>query len=148
MIYKNTLLPIPCLKIQPSTKSCLAHNAYSTSAAFRKTFPLYFSLTFVAFVVLCLQKFMDAPFKTSWHAVIGVVWSTTSLSSFIGIFQTSDITRPQVGVLICRWISCIISALGEERKKMRTWIVCSSMCWGIFVVYISQPPCSSRYQKC
>ena len=124
MIYKNTLLPIPCLKIQSSTKSCLDHNAYSTSATFRKTFLLYFSLTFVAFVVLCLQKFMDAPFKTSWHAVIGVV------------------------VLICRWISYIISALGEERKKMRTWIVCSSMCWGIFVVYISQPPCSSRYQKC
>ncbi|CAB4271151.1 unnamed protein product [Prunus armeniaca] len=37
-------------------KSCLAHNAIATSATFRKTFPLYFSLTFVPFVVLRLQK--------------------------------------------------------------------------------------------
>ncbi|XP_071732235.1 uncharacterized protein [Rutidosis leptorrhynchoides] len=78
---------IPCSVIHPGTNSCLAHNAYATSATFRKTFPLYFSLTFVPFVVLRLQKFMEAPFKTSWNAVTGAVRSTAFLSSFVGIFQ-------------------------------------------------------------
>ncbi|KAI7727883.1 hypothetical protein M8C21_005868 [Ambrosia artemisiifolia] len=78
---------IPCSIIHPGTKSCLAQNAYATSNTFKKTFPLYFSLTFVPFVVLRLQKFMDAPFRTSWLAVIGAVRSTAFLSSFVGIFQ-------------------------------------------------------------
>lgn len=47
---------IPCSLIHAGTNSCLAHNANATAATFRKTFPLYFSLTFVPFVVLRLQK--------------------------------------------------------------------------------------------
>lgn len=47
---------IPCSVIHPDTKSCLVHNANAAKATFRKTFPLYFSLTFVPFVVLRLQK--------------------------------------------------------------------------------------------
>lgn len=47
---------IPCSIIHPDTNSCLAHNSKAASATFRKTFPLYFSLTFVPFVVLRLQK--------------------------------------------------------------------------------------------
>lgn len=46
----------PCSVIHPHTNSCLVQNATATSATFRKTFPLYFSLTFVPFVVLRLQK--------------------------------------------------------------------------------------------
>ena len=49
-------LIIPCSIIHPDTNSCLAHNTNAASATFRKTFPLYFSLTFVPFVVLHLQK--------------------------------------------------------------------------------------------
>lgn len=52
---------IPCSIIHPDTKSCLAHNANAASATFRKTFPLYFSLTFVPFVVLHLQKVHPSP---------------------------------------------------------------------------------------
>ena len=52
---------IPCSVIHPNTKSCLAHNANAASATFRKTFPLYFSLTFVPFVVLHLQKVHPSP---------------------------------------------------------------------------------------
>ncbi|KAJ8622393.1 hypothetical protein MRB53_030922 [Persea americana] len=69
------------------TKSCLTHNATAASATFRKTFPLYFSLTFVPFVVLRLQKFMESPARTCWLAVKGAVRSTTFLSAFVGIFQ-------------------------------------------------------------
>lgn len=47
---------IPCSIIHPGTNSCLAHQGKATSATFKKTFPLYFSLTFVPFVVLHLQK--------------------------------------------------------------------------------------------
>lgn len=65
---------IPCSVIHPDTNSCLAHNATATSATFRKTFPLYFSLTFVPFVVLHLQKVIffiqvvSFSFKLSFHA--------------------------------------------------------------------------------
>lgn len=47
---------IPCSIIHPETLSCLAHQVNATSTTFKKTFPLYFSLTFVPFVVLHLQK--------------------------------------------------------------------------------------------
>lgn len=47
---------IPCSIIHPHTSSCIAHNANALTATFRKTFPLYFSLTFVPFVILRLQK--------------------------------------------------------------------------------------------
>lgn len=47
---------IPCSIIHPDTNSCVAHNANAASSTFKKTFPLYFSLTFVPFVVLHLQK--------------------------------------------------------------------------------------------
>ncbi|GAV73390.1 hypothetical protein CFOL_v3_16876 [Cephalotus follicularis] len=78
---------IPCSIIHPDADSCLAHNANAASATFRKTFPLYFSLTFVPFVVLHLQKFMDAPARTCWLAIKGAVRSTGFLSAFVGIFQ-------------------------------------------------------------
>lgn len=78
---------VPCSVIHPDTHSCLAHNANAASATFRKTFPLYFSLTFVPFVVLRLQKFMESPIHTSWLAVKGAVRSTAFLSAFVGIFQ-------------------------------------------------------------
>lgn len=47
---------IPCSVIHPDLHSCLNHNAKAASATFRRTFPLYFSLTFVPYVFLHLQK--------------------------------------------------------------------------------------------
>jgi len=47
---------IPCSVIHPDRASCLAQNINVVSSTFKKTFPLYFSLTFVPFVVLHLQK--------------------------------------------------------------------------------------------
>jgi hypothetical protein len=47
---------IPCSAIHPDRASCLAQNINVVSSTFKKTFPLYFSLTFVPFVVLRLQK--------------------------------------------------------------------------------------------
>lgn len=50
---------IPCSVIHPDRASCLAQNVNVVSSTFKKTFPLYFSLTFVPFVVLRLQKVID-----------------------------------------------------------------------------------------
>jgi hypothetical protein len=47
---------IPCSVIHPDRASCLAQNVHVVSSTFKKTFPLYFSLSFVPFVVLRLQK--------------------------------------------------------------------------------------------
>ncbi|XP_048326477.1 uncharacterized protein LOC125421452 isoform X1 [Ziziphus jujuba] len=115
---------IPCSIIHPDTNSCLAHNADATTATFRKTFPLYFSLTFVPFVVLHLQKFMDAPARTCWLAVKGAVRSTAFLSAFVGIFQGVICLHRKVSPKdhkLVYWIAGGISALSVllEKKSRR-----------------------------
>ncbi|KAH9705817.1 TMEM135 C rich domain-containing protein [Citrus sinensis] len=98
---------IPCSIIHPDTDSCLGHNAKAASATFRKTFPLYFSLTFVPFVVLHLQKFMDSPARTCWLALKGAVRSTSFLSAFVGIFQ---------GVI------CVHRKIASKDHKLVFWV--------------------------
>ncbi|XP_051138193.1 uncharacterized protein LOC127256299 [Andrographis paniculata] len=115
---------IPCSIIHPDTESCLVHNANAASATFRKTFPLYFSLTFVPFVFLRLQKFMDAPVRTCWHAVTGGVRSTTFLSSFVGIFQAAICMHRKVAVKdhkLVYWLAGGMAALSVllEKKARR-----------------------------
>ncbi|XP_078148075.1 mitochondrial import inner membrane translocase subunit Tim17/Tim22/Tim23 family protein [Carex rostrata] len=78
---------IPCSVIHPETSSCVAKNFSAGCTTFRKTFPLYFSLTFVPFVVLRLHKFLESPAMTSWRALIGAVRSTAFLSGFVSSFQ-------------------------------------------------------------
>lgn len=56
---------IHCSVIHPDTNSCLIHNGNALADTFRKTFPLYFSLTFVPFVVLRLQKVHSFSFLKS-----------------------------------------------------------------------------------
>ncbi|XWS60156.1 hypothetical protein CRYUN_Cryun07bG0010900 [Craigia yunnanensis] len=104
---------IPCSVIHPDTSSCLAHNAKAASATFRKTFPLYFSLTFVPFVVLHLQKFMDTPARTCWLAVKGAVRSTSFLSAFVGIFQVA---------LFCACMGGIMYYLEYEPDTMASFL--------------------------
>ncbi|OIW01760.1 hypothetical protein TanjilG_03898 [Lupinus angustifolius] len=94
---------IPCSIIHPGTNSCLVHQGKATSATFKKTFPLYFSLTFVPFVVLHLQKFTAAPFRTFWFAIKGAIRSTSFLSAFVGLFQTFLLSygvRVGIGILL------------------------------------------------
>ncbi|XP_030489338.1 uncharacterized protein LOC115705988 [Cannabis sativa] len=115
---------IPCSVIHPDTSSCLAHNAKAASATFRKTFPLYFSLTFVPFVVLRLQKFLSSPARTCWLAVKGAVRSTSFLSAFVGIFQGVICLHRKVATKdhkLVYWIAGGISALSVliEKKARR-----------------------------
>ncbi|CAI9762329.1 unnamed protein product [Fraxinus pennsylvanica] len=115
---------IPCSMIHPGTNSCLLHNANAASATFRKTFPLYFSLTFVPFVVLRLQKFMDAPVRTCWRAVIGAARSTSFLSAFVGIFQGVICSHRKVALKdhkLVYWVAGGIAALSVllEKKARR-----------------------------
>ncbi|KAL5791652.1 hypothetical protein ACOSP7_000246 [Xanthoceras sorbifolium] len=115
---------IPCSLIHPDTDSCLAHNANALSTTFRKTFPLYFSLTFVPFVVLHLQKFMDAPARTCWLALKGAVRSTSFLSAFVGIFQGVICMHRKVASKdhkLVYWIAGAMAALSVllEKKARR-----------------------------
>lgn len=115
---------IPCSIIHPDTNSCLAHNATAASATFRKTFPLYFSLTFVPFVVLRLQKFMESPARTCWLAVRGSLRSTAFLSAFVGIFQAVICLHRKVALKdhkLVYWFSGGIAALSVllEKKPRR-----------------------------
>ncbi|KAK4740667.1 hypothetical protein SAY87_024255 [Trapa incisa] len=116
---------VPCSLVHPQTNSCLVHNAKATSATFRKTFPLYFSLTFVPFVVLHLQKFMDAPARTLWLAVKGAVRSTSFLSAFVGLFQAVICLHRKVASKdhkLVYWIAGGIAALSVliEKKSRRS----------------------------
>ncbi|XP_057778511.1 uncharacterized protein LOC130997263 [Salvia miltiorrhiza] len=115
---------IPCSVIHPDTKSCLVHNANAAKATFRKTFPLYFSLTFVPFVVLRLQKFMDAPVRTCRNAVTNAVRSTSFLSAFVGIFQGVICLHRKVALKdhkLVYWLAGGLSALSVllEKKARR-----------------------------
>ncbi|KAK1568880.1 hypothetical protein Q3G72_030028 [Acer saccharum] len=115
---------IPCSVIHPDADSCLAHNANAFSTTFRKTFPLYFSLTFVPFVVLHLQKFMDSPARTCWLALKGAVRSTAFLSAFVGIFQGVICMHRKVSSKdhkLVYWIAGAMSALSVllEKKARR-----------------------------
>ncbi|CAK7336911.1 unnamed protein product [Dovyalis caffra] len=115
---------IPCSIVHPATNSCLTQNANAASATFRKTFPLYFSLTFVPYVVLHLQKFMDAPAWTCWLALRDAVRSTTFLSAFVGIFQGVICLHRKVATRdhkLVYWIAGGISALSVllEKKSRR-----------------------------
>ncbi|KAJ6374658.1 hypothetical protein OIU78_030200 [Salix suchowensis] len=115
---------IPCSIVHPGTHSCLAQNAKAASATFRKTFPLYFSLTFVPYVVLHLQKFMDAPARTCWLALRDAVRSTTFLSAFVGIFQGVICIHRKVSTRdhkLVYWIAGGMSALSVllEKKSRR-----------------------------
>ncbi|KMT12311.1 hypothetical protein BVRB_5g102530 [Beta vulgaris subsp. vulgaris] len=116
---------IPCSIIHPNTQSCLAHDMNAASSTFRKTFPLYFSLTFVPFVVLHLQKFMDSPARTCWLALKGAVRSTTFLSAFVGIFQSVICFHRKVASQdhkLVYWISGGVAALSVllEKKSRRS----------------------------
>ncbi|KAL6530342.1 hypothetical protein OROHE_014695 [Orobanche hederae] len=115
---------IPCSIIHPDTNSCLVHNGNVATSTFRKTFPLYFSLTFVPFVVLRLQKFMDAPVRTCRHAVAGAVRSTTFLSAFVGIFQGVICLHRKVALRdhkLVYWLAGGVAALSVllEKKARR-----------------------------
>lgn len=53
----DTHMPIlPCTSVHAETASCLLQNVKALRTTFRKTFPLYLSLTFVPFVILNIQK--------------------------------------------------------------------------------------------
>lgn len=111
---------IPCSVIHPKNDSCVAHNVAAASLAFKKTFPLYFSLTFVPFVVLRLQKFLKSPIRTCWIAVLGAVRSTTFLSSFVAFFQASICLHRKVAVKdhkLVYWIAGAIAGLSVLMEK-------------------------------
>ncbi|XP_020093278.1 uncharacterized protein LOC109713570 [Ananas comosus] len=115
---------IPCSIIHPDSSSCLAHNATAFSATFKKTFPLYFSLTFVPFVVLRLQKFLESPALTCWRAAVGAVRSTTFLSAFVSIFQGAICLHRNVAIKdhkLVYWFAGGLAALSVllEKKARR-----------------------------
>lgn len=89
---------IPCSVIHPGTNSCLVHNANAAAATFRKTFPLYFSLTFVPFVVLRLQKVIlvsVTPIFLLWFLVKSYSWAAGT-----SVKQNGIIIDPQDAIYV------------------------------------------------
>ncbi|KAJ7125848.1 hypothetical protein O6H91_Y560400 [Diphasiastrum complanatum] len=114
---------VPCSAVHPDTPSCLKHNMKAMRRTFKKTFPLYLSLTFVPFVVLNIQKFMQAPLHTCWNAVKGAVRSTYFLSAFVGIYQGVICLERKVAVQdhkLVYWFAggcAALSALFEKKSR-------------------------------
>nr|AIN39849.1 hypothetical protein [Zoysia matrella] len=111
---------IPCSMIHPDRPSCLAHNVNVVSSTFKKTFPLYFSLSFVPFVVLRLQKFLESPAATCWRALVGAVRSTTFLSAFVTLFQTAICLHRKVAIKdhkLVYWFAGLVSGLSILLEK-------------------------------
>ena len=65
---------IPCAALHPDTAFCTKQIVKATHSTFKKTFPLYMSLTFVPFVVLNLQKvsiqLIFKFFVFVWHKLV------------------------------------------------------------------------------
>ncbi|MCO5611963.1 hypothetical protein L7F22_066223 [Adiantum nelumboides] len=115
---------IPCSAIHAGTTSCMAHTSDAARSTFKKTFPLYMSLTFVPFVVLNLQKFMQAPMHTFWTAFRGAVRSTCFLSVFVALYQGSVCVHRKVATKdhkLVYWFGGAIAALSLllEKKNRR-----------------------------
>lgn len=115
---------IPCSVIHTDRASCLAQNVNVVSSTFKKTFPLYFSLTFVPFVVLRLQKFLESPTTTCWRALVGAVRSTTFLSAFVTVFQAAICLHRKVANKdhkLVYWFAGLMSGLSIllEKKARR-----------------------------
>ncbi|KAI9176611.1 hypothetical protein LWI28_005039 [Acer negundo] len=123
-VYKAVRDNCRGLPVNVASISAYLSNSRKFNPTFRKTFPLYFSLTFVPFVVLHLQKFMDSPARTCWLALKGAVRSTAFLSAFVGIFQGVICMHRKVASKdhkLVYWIAGATSALSVllEKKARR-----------------------------
>ncbi|CAI5489821.1 unnamed protein product [Closterium sp. Naga37s-1] len=84
---------VPCTMLHPDCSSCPRAQLAAARNAFRKTFPLYLSLTFVPFVVLNLRKFMQSPLRTVWLATSSALRSTSFIAVFVGVYQACACTH-------------------------------------------------------
>lgn len=60
------------------------------AGTFRKTFPLYMSISLVPYVVFNLKRALNDPTTTMWRALLGAVRSTTFLAAFVSSFQARE----------------------------------------------------------
>ncbi|KAL3149605.1 hypothetical protein ABBQ32_002374 [Trebouxia sp. C0010 RCD-2024] len=74
--------------LHPQTASALRHSMKVPWATFRKTFPLYMSISLVPYVVLNLKRALRNPLGTAGHAVGSAVRSTSFLSAFVGLYSS------------------------------------------------------------
>lgn len=78
---------VPCSVMHPRTTSCAMATCAAGAGTFRKTFPLYMSISLVPFVVFNTKRAMKDPANTLWTAFLGAARSTSFLASFVSIFQ-------------------------------------------------------------
>lgn len=75
--------------IHPQTASALLHNVKVPCNTFRKTFPLYMSISLVPYVVLNLKRALRDVFGTAGHAIGSAVRSTSFLAAFVGLYSST-----------------------------------------------------------
>ncbi|KAA6418414.1 MAG: hypothetical protein FRX49_11574 [Trebouxia sp. A1-2] len=75
--------------LHPQTASALVHSVKVPWDTFRKTFPLYISISLVPYVVLNLKRALRNPVGTAGHAVGSAVRSTSFLAAFVGIYSAA-----------------------------------------------------------
>lgn len=78
---------VPCDIMHPHTASCALATITAGAGTFRKTFPLYMSISLVPYCVFNAKRAMGDPANTMWTAFLGAVRSTAFLASFVSSFQ-------------------------------------------------------------
>jgi hypothetical protein len=73
--------------MHPHTASCALATITAGAGTFRKTFPLYMSISLVPYCVFNAKRAMGDPANTMWTAFLGAVRSTAFLASFVSSFQ-------------------------------------------------------------
>lgn len=77
----------PCSVLHPQNELCSVQFGQTFTDAFRRTFPLYFSLNVVPAVVLRFMRFVKTPLAVMWGCVTSASRSTTFLASFVAIYM-------------------------------------------------------------
>lgn len=78
---------IPCSILHPHTASCSANSFRVFSDSFRKTFPLYASLTLLPTFVLRFGALLRHPLTQVMKAARSAGQSTTFLAAFVALYQ-------------------------------------------------------------
>ncbi|OEL30333.1 hypothetical protein BAE44_0008646 [Dichanthelium oligosanthes] len=135
---------IPCSMIHPDRASCLAQNVNVVSSTFKKTFPLYFSLTFVPFVVLRLQKTAICLHRKVANKDHKLVYWFAGLMSGLSILLEKKARRAELALYVLPragdslWYILINRHLLPNIKNAEVALFC--MCMGGIMYFLEYEP--------
>lgn len=116
---------IPCSVLHPHNHLCRDQLRQTFTDAFRRTFPLYFSLQFVPAALLRMGRFLSSPLRVLWSCVKSATQSTTFLATFVATYMGVICLQRKVVVRDSKYIYYIAGLVAAtsifiEKKSRRS----------------------------